>query len=513
MRNAFVFAGILTASFATRWPFRSHLLYHWDSVDFALGMHDYNVALHQPHPPGYFVYVMLARVLYFFVRDDNASLVLLSILGTGIATYLLWRLATRMFGDPVGIFSSLAFFFSPLVWFYGEVGLSYIVSAAVVLGVTNEAWKLLEDADRPTWRIGLLVALAGGIRQNLAVFLFPLWLYAIRRRTFRNIGLSLTLLGVGCAAWFVPMVTLSGGWSAYRGAVEELWRFHTGQWTILAMGLDRVRASIEYLFAFCARGLGAFFPFLFFEFYVRFRQGRLSISKSPRARFLTLWLLPFTVFYMVVYITPVNQGYILDLLPGLIMISILGALRFTDSIREGINWLRDRGRIEVFALGFFLAVINVSVLFLSHYPVSFFELRDHDQTLSRAVEEIKAKFKPDDTLIVSETYLFYGYRHAMYYLPEFISVDLDPSLGPQGELRQVFWGKGRKTWTTPSFVQPSGMTTLVAVLDPRVTDRREKLDHAGLTKPDEGETAIYRYGSIELLRAAYPYVKRLYQSR
>ncbi|MBN1276884.1 MAG: glycosyl transferase, partial [Deltaproteobacteria bacterium] len=63
----------------TRLPFTSRLLYHWDSVQFALGLEDYDITVHQPHPPGYFLYVMLGRLVYFFIRDANYALIIISI--------------------------------------------------------------------------------------------------------------------------------------------------------------------------------------------------------------------------------------------------------------------------------------------------------------------------------------------------------------------------------------------------------------------------------------------------
>jgi hypothetical protein len=47
----------------TRVPFKSDLLYSMDSVNFALALDQYSIPVHQPHPPGYFLYVMLGRLL------------------------------------------------------------------------------------------------------------------------------------------------------------------------------------------------------------------------------------------------------------------------------------------------------------------------------------------------------------------------------------------------------------------------------------------------------------------
>src|SRR5215211_2527499 len=39
-----------------------------DSINFALGLHDFDPARHQPHPPGYPVYIALGRISLPIVR-------------------------------------------------------------------------------------------------------------------------------------------------------------------------------------------------------------------------------------------------------------------------------------------------------------------------------------------------------------------------------------------------------------------------------------------------------------
>ncbi len=57
-----VVAGI--AAIALRWPFRTRLPLSWDSVQYVLGILRYDITLHQPHPPGYFLYVHSAKLLH-----------------------------------------------------------------------------------------------------------------------------------------------------------------------------------------------------------------------------------------------------------------------------------------------------------------------------------------------------------------------------------------------------------------------------------------------------------------
>ena len=63
------------AAIATRLPFMTSTLYAFDSANFALAVRDfYNVAFHQPHPPGYPLYVGIGRAIDVFVHDANRSL-------------------------------------------------------------------------------------------------------------------------------------------------------------------------------------------------------------------------------------------------------------------------------------------------------------------------------------------------------------------------------------------------------------------------------------------------------
>ena len=76
--DIFAILGI-SAIALSRILFRSRLLYDIDSVNFALGIFRFDPAAHQPHPPGYFLYVCLARLVNLFLTDPNTALVAISI--------------------------------------------------------------------------------------------------------------------------------------------------------------------------------------------------------------------------------------------------------------------------------------------------------------------------------------------------------------------------------------------------------------------------------------------------
>src|SRR5579859_3537961 len=68
---------LVVATVASRLPFMTQTLYAFDSANYALAVRDfYSVAFHQPHPPGYPLYVFFARGIDLLVHDANRSLIL-----------------------------------------------------------------------------------------------------------------------------------------------------------------------------------------------------------------------------------------------------------------------------------------------------------------------------------------------------------------------------------------------------------------------------------------------------
>src|SRR4030066_1507733 len=90
----------------TRIPWTSKLLYHWDSVQFALALKKYDITLHQPHPPGYFFYVMLGRLLNLLINDANTVFVSISVIFSGLAVAAIYHLGKEISDKKIGIIAA-----------------------------------------------------------------------------------------------------------------------------------------------------------------------------------------------------------------------------------------------------------------------------------------------------------------------------------------------------------------------------------------------------------------------
>lgn len=118
--DALLALALLALALGTRLPFRSQMLHHWDSVNYALAIDHYDVRLHQPQPPGYFLYVALGAMANVILRDPQQSYVALSVLCSGLAAIALYYLGRRMYGRTVGWVAAVFLLASPSFWLMGK---------------------------------------------------------------------------------------------------------------------------------------------------------------------------------------------------------------------------------------------------------------------------------------------------------------------------------------------------------------------------------------------------------
>ena len=160
---------------ASRWPYRARMLYNWDAVQFALALREFDIAKHQPHPPGYLLYVGLGRLLNAWVGDPTLAYVALAMLFSAGTTFVLYWLALRMYDRGTGVVAASLLAVSPLFWFYGSVGLTYAGEAFGATLMALLAWRALNGSVAHLYLGAVCLGLAGGLRQSVLLMLFPLW--------------------------------------------------------------------------------------------------------------------------------------------------------------------------------------------------------------------------------------------------------------------------------------------------------------------------------------------------
>ena len=96
-----LFGAFLGAVLCSRVFSASKILYHWDSVNFAYALGEFNLAKEQPQPPGYIVYVWLCQLLNFVFRDAQTVMLIISIGASLGAVFAMYRLGQVMYNRRV----------------------------------------------------------------------------------------------------------------------------------------------------------------------------------------------------------------------------------------------------------------------------------------------------------------------------------------------------------------------------------------------------------------------------
>ena len=266
---------LLAAAFVVgHLPFLPQSLEDIDSINFALGLRHFDPALHQPHPPGYPLYIGLGHLslaaLSWLVpslaslRVEAVALAVWSLLGGAlaiVAAAMFCRALAQVFPDEgprapralvLGTVALLAL--APLFSISGLRPLSdmpglaaaFVAQALIVRGLRQPAWLALG---------ALAAGLAAGIRVQTAVLTGPLLLgvlIAVRGPTaWRSRAIAVAAGTAGCLAWITPLLILTGGVSGYLRAlgsqagedfawVDMLWSNPTPR--LLALALYRTFA-------------------------------------------------------------------------------------------------------------------------------------------------------------------------------------------------------------------------------------------------------------------------------
>jgi transmembrane protein TMEM260 (protein O-mannosyltransferase) len=245
-------------------PFLPSSLEDIDSVNFALGVRDFDVAQHRPHPPGYPVYIALAKAVVaagnVVDRTDSQSqiearsLAVLSLIGAMVAVVCLYRIFAcfspvgddRMGRpwrhlDPRALAATALSVACPLFWYMSVRPMSDVPGLAAALAslvCLSLAWWRQQPSTQGDRRLepgaiaasgrmivlgSLLAAVAIGFRSQNAVLTLPFLLTAMIDRAGR--GAAGALIGatvafaVGCLLWAIPLIVASGGLNAYLAAL------------------------------------------------------------------------------------------------------------------------------------------------------------------------------------------------------------------------------------------------------------------------------------------------------
>jgi len=440
----------------SRIPFTSKYLYHMDSVQFALALDEFDVTIHQPHPPGYFLYVMIGRFLNSFISDANIVFVTISIIFSGLTVVAIYFLGKELYDRITALLAAILIITSPSFWFHGEVALSYTVEAFFSCLIGLLCWKIYKGQENLLFFSAAILAVAGGIRQNTPVFLFPLLFFSVKDIPYRRKLAALAVFILLSLCWFIPMVYMTGGTYKYFSALRELWSIAGTSNSVLKNGWDAFRQYADVIFSYVTYCIGGGIVILSFSFYYVLRNRKFKSLKSVRTCCLLLWALPVLFFHILV--TPGIPGHMLIILPPLALL-VARAITF---IGNEVNTLVNRN-ISI-SVSLTLVVINLYIFFIMKYPVSYSEIRAHDINLPTVLNTIKKSDPSTTVLLLDYNYRFFSFAHIRYYLPSYMICEPKKvSDNTVGKGKFFAWMDG-KTFIIDKIVLPDKITRFATLI-------------------------------------------------
>lgn len=445
-------ASLFIAMLASRIPLRSRILYNWDAVNFALAMENFDLSLSQPHPPGYIVYIGLARLAGLLTPDANTALVALSIFCSTLAVTGLYFLTKMIFDRMTGLTAALLLFFSPLGWLYGEVGLSYAVALPLVMLATALLYQMFFYR-RYAIAAAVVIGLAAGVRQDVLFYLGPAWLIGSLRVGRRAMLLSWAAMAASLFVWLLPLIKLTGGVSAYRMLSRRQFSNTVINSSVIKLASAGMVENLSRIWRAALWLFGANSLFLLFLPGLLLLPGRLV--RDRRVLFLlALLTIPFLFFLLILIGQPgfllVYGIFLLMLLARTLVLIAADSGRLLQKL-SGHEGNLPAGAIVLTAILVVTSFINANLFIeaprinfaipLLDNPIesfydpqgdsvanvfgqySYLGLRDHDRETQEVINTIES-VSPDDTgFITAFPYddLGENWRILMYYLPDYWS--------------------------------------------------------------------------------------------
>jgi transmembrane protein TMEM260 (protein O-mannosyltransferase) len=343
-------SGLATLFLVAHLAFLPSTLEDIDSLNFALGLHDFDPTKHQPHPPGYPIFMALGKLARAVVPSDPKALATLGAIFGALAVFPL----VALFGSiealepqqdrtrPVlaSVLATVLVIASPLYWFNALRPMSDIPGLAVTLAAQaalaaayvrqrmdpSRTPEALEASGKMIVLGAFLAAIAIGFRSQAAVLTLPLLMVVLLQRAGR--GAAGALLGsamtfsIGLLLWAIPLVVASGGLAAYRnalssqgsedfGGVDMLYRNPTPR--RLAIGLLQT-----FIYPWASTPLGCL------VFALAAVGMAVLLWRARRAAILVIALaLPYAIFHLVFQET-VTTRYALPLIPVMAFLAVRG---------------------------------------------------------------------------------------------------------------------------------------------------------------------------------------------
>lgn len=206
--------------------------FDYDAGNFIRASERFDVAAHQPQPPGFPLYVLMLRGASRLTGTPQTGMVILSLLCMTAGLLIYWKLVRQTCEPKTAMAALILLSFSPLVRLHAVSQTTY---AADLFASSLTGWLALrvwEGSARAAVPLGLTLGVLTAIRSPGGFLLVPLALTAFGRLFLRRRAAALAgagALAMAVLAWMAPVAMSVGGWTQFRALSREnyMWAIRT----------------------------------------------------------------------------------------------------------------------------------------------------------------------------------------------------------------------------------------------------------------------------------------------
>jgi 4-amino-4-deoxy-L-arabinose transferase-like glycosyltransferase len=200
---------IFLAGFALYFLSRSPGLDEIDSVNFAMGVREFDIWMHQPQPPGYPLYIALGKLgVALFGMSPELSLHVVSAIGGAIFLTSWFLIIRRQFDECLAWWLTSCLAITPVVWMAATKVLTDSLAAGFLSAEILWALCFVRSANsRSVLGMSIFGAAAAGARPQLLAVVLVIWATAIwwRHAPVKTWLPGIIILIAGCLLWLLPM--------------------------------------------------------------------------------------------------------------------------------------------------------------------------------------------------------------------------------------------------------------------------------------------------------------------
>ncbi len=317
IRHDLPFVALLVLLFGvTTLPFRCHYPINWDAAQFVLGVRHFSIRIHQPHPPGYPLFIGLARLVDRALDSPHLSVLLVTwAFGLGAVLAMYWFVLSLWGSRWAGFYSAVGLLLNPLFWYYRETALTYTVDAFVTLLIGGLSYRAYTGSPRLQYSAVVALGLLGGVRPSLVLLLAPVVLFpSLARRSHRATVIAVGLLGLSVLAWLIPLIALSGGLSILVETSRRLAVQGAANTSVLmGAGIEQAQQQLASVVAIIKSSCNLMLipALLGAVFYLHDLLLKERMAGNPV--FIGCWILPSFLFFVLIHLG--QAGYLLILVP------------------------------------------------------------------------------------------------------------------------------------------------------------------------------------------------------